>query len=111
MFPIGVQAVGELGEAEVDAGANVDVTGVFGTGQIGTVVARAAAGVVVTGVFGTGETGDVTVEGKASVIPTGAVGTGIVSKVLIWQVIDDSQDSDWVAVVDGNNVVWVEIPT
>jgi hypothetical protein len=111
----GVAATSAAGTVSVVARANTPVTGVGSTGQLGTVNVTTGGGSVIvnaTGVSGTGAVGTLASDtGGASVYPTGVSGFGLTSSALVWGPVNESQTPNWQPVVDGNTVVWVEIPT
>jgi len=56
--------------------------------------------------------GDVTapsVVGSSNVVPVGVQASGIITSVLVWGVINDNQNPDWVPVNDAQTGNWVGI--
>jgi hypothetical protein len=47
----------------------------------------------------------------SNVAVTGVQALGLVTTPLVWGLINENQTPNWVQVVDGNTVLWVEIPT
>jgi hypothetical protein len=103
--------VGTLGavSVDVDGEANVSVTLGAATSALGTVTVYENERVNVSLDPGTSSLGSVTVISKAIVTLTGLSATGGTPKVLVWGLIDDSQDPSWGAVSDSQDPDWQEV--
>jgi hypothetical protein len=107
----GLQAVGSIGDVSVAGKAVIDVTGLVGTTFVGTATVAANSTASVTGVQATGFIGNVNVSGKALVTVTGVSATGIVAQVLVWGLIDDNQNPNWVQITTTESPTWANITT
>jgi hypothetical protein len=107
----GVSASAFVGTVTTTAGADIPVTGVEATGALGTVVVSGAATVALAGVFASGEVGSVATTAGANVLVLGVSAAAVLTPVLVWAVVDDSQIPNWQNVDDGNTVVWTQVIT
>ena len=63
--------------------------------SVGTIQGQAGAGVDVTGVFATGSVGSVTTAATALITPTGVSATGIAGQALVWGRIKPDPGTIW----------------
>ena len=85
--------------ADLGVGA-INLEGVSATGSIGTVALSFPREVDVTGVLALGSIGDASVAIRygVQVYPTGVDAIGAIQTVLVWGLIDENQNPNWVQI-------------
>lgn len=98
VFPISVTGTGNIGTATISGTGSVVVSGVVGTTALGETDAQADTNAQPTGVSATGAVGSLTLAGDATVYLTGVSAQGLVSRPLVWGLIDTSQTPNWLPI-------------
>ena len=93
----------------VDGEANVTPTGQVGTSALGTATTVSNNNLSVTLNAATSTLGNVTVDAEADVSVIGVSATGSVGHILVWSLIDDTQDPNWNAVSTSQTPDWQEV--
>jgi len=85
--------------ADLGIGA-INLTGVSATGEIGTVTLSFPREVDVTSVVALATVGEasVVIRYGVQVYPTGVNATGAIQTVLVWGLIDENQNPNWVQI-------------
>jgi len=101
VFPItveitGVSAASAIGSATITIPVTLTLSGVSATSVIGSSSANTTSILSVTGVSSTSAVGSVQV--PLFVPVTGVSAEGLVTGSLVWSVIDDSQEPDWIEI-------------